>query len=198
LKIDYFNKGNYYYEDKFEEDENEKEEESEYEQELAFIHLNEFRNTIIKKLCDSINNNTLIIVERIEHGKHILDKLTKEITGKQIYFIEGKMEDEERDKIKKLMETENNIICIAISRIFSTGINIKNLHHIIFAMAGKAKVKIIQTIGRGVRMLDGKKKVTIFDLADNLRYGGSHLSKRIKLYNEEGLRYRFSTIKEKR
>ena len=94
------------------------------------------------------------------------------------------------------METSDNVVIIAISKIFSTGINIKNLHYIIFAGGGKAKVKIIQSIGRGLRLHNGKKELIIIDIMDQLNYGIKHGDKRIILYNEEKIKYTVKTIEE--
>jgi len=167
-----------------------------YQAELDFIQTNAFRNNVIKKITNKLKKNILIVLDRLPHGEHLLEFLTKQLPDKKVYFIQGKVETEDREKITKLMESENNMICIAISKIFSTGINIKNIHYIIFASAGKAKVKTIQTIGRGVRTLDGKTKVVIFDLADRLTYGKRHLQKRKQLYEEEGLKYKVTEIRE--
>jgi superfamily II DNA or RNA helicase len=99
--------------------------------------------------------------------------------------------------VKSLMETSTNVICIAISKIFSTGINIKNLHYIVFAGGGKAKVKIIQSIGRGLRLHKDKKGVIIIDIADMLHYGTRHYTKRIELYKGEKIDYGIKKIYEK-
>ena len=109
--------------------------------------------------------------------------------GKDVYFIRGEVAVEDRDKVKNIMENKNNIVCVAISKIFSTGINIKNLHYIVFAHGGKAKIKIIQSIGRGLRLHNDKHEVIIFDMADNLYYGLQHMKKRLQLYNREGFSY---------
>ena len=95
------------------------------------------------------------------------------------------------------METKHNVICVAISKIFSTGINIKNLHYIMFCSGGKAKVKIVQSIGRGLRKHESKDKLIIIDIADQLHYGKQHMAKRIKLYKEENFNYDYQDIKEK-
>lgn len=169
---------------------------SNYEAELSFIHKNAFRNSIIKKISEKVDKNILIVVDRLEHGEHLLTYLTSELQNKKVYFIKGEVENEDRDKIKKIMEGDDNVVCIAISKIFSTGVNIKNLHYILFASAGKAKIKTIQTIGRGVRTLEGKDKVVIFDVADDLRYGRKHLQKRITIYDNEELKHQTTEIKE--
>lgn len=167
-----------------------------YNAELDFLHTNVFRNTIIKKITEKLDKNCLIVVDRLFHGETLKTFLEEQLPNKKVYFIEGKVEDEDRDKIKALMERDNNIICIAVSKIFSTGINIKNLHYLIFAAIGKAKNRIIQTIGRGVRTLEGKTMLVIFDLADNRKYGVKHLKKRIQIYDKEKFKYTITKISE--
>ena len=90
------------------------------------------------------------------------------------------------------------MLIIAISKIFSTGINIKNLHYIIFGGGGKAKIKIIQSIGRGLRLHKGKKELIIIDIMDLLTYGIKDGEKRMNLYDEEKIKYNISTIQEKK
>ena len=98
--------------------------------------------------------------------------------------------------IRKLMEEQDNVACIAISKIFSTGINIKNLHNIIFAAIGKARIKIIQSIGRSLRKHASKKRATIFDIWDNLRYGNKHVVERLALYDREQIPYSVTELHE--
>ena len=157
-----------------------------YQQEIEELNKNKYRNNFLMKLYSIINNNTLIMVNRLEHG-FILEEIFKEnIKNKKIYFIRGEIDVNSRDKIKKLMEEENNIICIAISKIFSTGINIKNLHNIILASGGKSSIMVVQSIGRGLRLHPNKKKLTIFDISDNgYRYSTAHVNKRKKIYKKE-------------
>ena len=87
------------------------------------------------------------------------------------------MDVNDREEVKRLMELSNNIICIAISAIFSTGVNISNIHYIIFASGGKSFVRTVQSIGRGLRLNQNKNKLLIFDFADNLYYGRKQLHK---------------------
>ena len=91
---------------------------------------------------------------------------------------------------------DDNVIVVAISKIFSTGINIKNLHYIVFAGGGKAKIKTLQSIGRGLRLHKDKSCLIIFDIGDDLRYGRDHLQKRILHYQKENIEYGVKTIKE--
>ena len=160
-----------------------------YLQEGEFVKNNEYRNVVISKISMRLDNNTLILIDYIEHGEILLDYITRYCENKKVFFICGDVEVEERRKIQRLMETETNIVVIAISKIFSTGINIKNLHYIIFANGGKAKIRIIQSIGRGLRLHKDKKQLIIFDIADNLIYGQRHVEQRKKLYDSENIKY---------
>ena len=142
------------------------------------------------------------MVDRISHGDEIKNKLisldialdsscSKSIHNplRPIHYIQGSTEIDERESIRSLMNDRNDVIIIAVSKIFSTGINIPNLHNIIFASAGKAKIKIMQSIGRALRLHPTKKLANIFDIADNTKYGKMHLIERKKLYNLENYEY---------
>lgn len=158
---------------------------AEYEAETTWLQTSEYRNTLISKLINKLETNTLVLVDRIAHGEFLLEYL-KQRTDKQIFFVQGSVEVEERDKIKQIMEQQSDIVCIAISRIFSTGISIKNLHNIVFAAIGKARIKIIQSIGRSLRLHHTKEMATIFDIADtSLTYGFKHFEERKRLYESE-------------
>lgn len=161
-----------------------------YQQELEFLMGHARRNNIISNLANKLNQNTLIMVDRILHGESIERELRRVCdTSRPIYFIQGLTDIQERERIRSLMDNRNDVIVIAVSKIFSTGINIPNLHNIIFASAGKAKIKIMQSIGRALRLHPTKKIATIFDIADNTKYGKIHLSERKKLYTLEKYEY---------
>ena len=167
-----------------------------YRREHQFIAKNKFRNSIISTLSERFDNNCLIMVDYIEHGEELYGVLKSTCKNKQIFFIRGDVAVEEREKVKKLMEKTKDVVCIAISKIFSTGINIKNLHYIVFAGGGKAKVKIIQSIGRGLRLHKDKTGVIIIDIADMLYYSNQHYMKRLKLYKSEKIDYGIKRIAE--
>jgi superfamily II DNA or RNA helicase len=166
-----------------------------YEEEITWLQTNKFRNDIITKLVNKADKNTLIMVDRIAHGEELL-RVLQENTDKTVHFVHGAIEIEEREMIRKLMEEQDNVACIAISKIFSTGINIKNLHNIIFAAIGKARIKIIQSIGRSLRKHASKKRATIFDIWDNLRYGNKHVVERLTLYDREQIPYSVTELHE--
>lgn len=166
-----------------------------YNLELEYLLKNKRRNEIIANLSKKLSNNTIIMVDRIEHGENIEKELRATCDkNRPIYFIQGSTEMTEREEIRSLMEKRNDIIVVAVSKIFSTGINIPNLHNIIFASAGKAKIKIMQSIGRALRLHPTKTMANIFDISDNTRYGKIHLSQRIKLYDNEKYKYQIKTI----
>jgi len=169
-----------------------------YRNELKFLINNKFRNDTITSLCTNVDNNTLVMVDYINHGEVLYDLLSKRCPGKEVFFIRGDVAVEERDRVKKLMEKKKNVICIAISKIFSTGISIKNLHYIIFSSGGKAKIKIIQSIGRGLRLHKDKVNVIIIDLADQLHYGYRHMKKRLFHYKSENINYGIKKITNNR
>ena len=167
-----------------------------YREELDFIYESDFRNTFLTKLCGKLENNTLILVNHISQGVELSEYLTQ-CENKQIYFIRGEVEVETREDIKRIMEKDNNVICVAMSSIFSTGVNIKNLHNIIFAAGGKSFIRTVQSVGRGLRKHASKNKLVIFDICDNLRYGLRHCEKRKDIYEAEKIKYTESKILEK-
>lgn len=162
---------------------------SAYRNELDFIYESVKRNELISKLCHRLANNTLILVNHIKHGENLYELLTNTCKNKQVYFIRGEIEVEERENIKKIMESNNNVVCIAISAIFSTGVNIKNLHNIVFAAGGKSFIRTVQSIGRGLRLHSNKSRLIIIDLCDMLYYGKKHCEKRIEIYKKEKIEY---------
>ena len=167
-----------------------------FKTELDFIYTNEFRNNVIDNICNKFNNNSLILVNHLAHGDALYDKLSKS-KDKQVFFVKGEVEVETRDEIKKIMETNSNVICIAMSSIFSTGINIKNIHMIMFASGGKSFIRTIQSIGRGLRLHESKNKLLIIDICDQLKYGIRHGDKRKEIYKSEKINFTTTQIVEK-
>jgi len=166
-----------------------------YRDELEYLKSNTYRNKVITTVCKNHDNNTLILVNHINHGL-ILEEHLKQLTDKKVFFIQGEVEVEEREKIKKLMEDTNNVVCVAMSSIFSTGVNIKNIHMIIFAAGGKSFIRTVQSIGRGLRLHHTKEKLRIIDIADNLKYSNEHAAKRQEIYQHEKISYKVQLIEE--
>jgi len=164
--------------------------------EVDFLIKNIFRNNFIAKLISKIRKNSLILIDYIEHGLILEEVLKSMLPDKKVYFIRGEVEIQEREQIRNLMEVSDNLVIVAISKIFSTGVNIKNLHYIVFAGGGKAKIKILQSIGRGLRLHKDKDKLIIIDIADNLLYGEQHFLKCKALYEKENIPFQIKEIKE--
>ena len=154
-----------------------------YKDELNFLYCNSYRNNIITKICEKFQNNILILVNHIIHGETLLEYFKN--SNKQVFFIRGDVSVDDRDKIKDILEKENNIVCIAISAIFSTGINIKNIHMILFAAGGKSFIRTVQSVGRGLRLHPSKDKLIIIDIQDELKYSFNHGEERKKIYDNE-------------
>lgn len=166
-----------------------------YRLELDYIYKSPFRYKVIKSIVSKLNNNCLILVDHIAHGDTMFQCLST-IENKQLYFIQGSVEVEDRRKIQEMMELQDNVIVVAVSKIFSTGISIKNIHYIMFAAGGKSKIKTLQSIGRGLRVHENKDRLIIIDMVDELIYGGKHYDKRKQFYGLEKIQIINKTIQE--
>ncbi len=174
-----------------------------YQDEIKYLIENEQRNKFIKNLAVSLQKNTLVLYQMVDkHGKILynLIKDTKNIGERKVFFVHGGVEAEDREEIRKIMEIENDAIIVASFGTFSTGINIKNLHNIIFAMPTKSTIRTLQSIGRGLRQNEGKEVATLYDIADDLRYKKhmnftlKHFIERTKIYNEEQFPFKIYKI----
>jgi superfamily II DNA or RNA helicase len=172
---------------------------STYQEEIQYLISNENRNKFIKNLAVSLGNNTLILYQMVDkHGQILYDMIrnTKNIGARKVFFIHGGTDVTDREEVRRIMEIENDAIVVASFGTFSTGINIRNLHNIIFASPSKSRVRNLQSIGRGLRQSEGKEKATLYDIADDLRYKKhmnftlKHFVERVKIYNEEQFVYK--------
>lgn len=175
--------------------------EASYQDEIDRIVSSDARNRFIRNLALSLKGNTLILYSLVEkHGEVLYDMINARANGKIISFVHGGTEAEDRDNIRTLAETGDDNIIVASYGTFSTGINIRNLHNVIFASPTKSRVRTLQSIGRGLRKGDTKDSCTLFDIADDMstktsrNYTLNHLIERIKMYNQEGFKYEMHTI----
>ena len=159
-----------------------------YYDELNFIYNNSYRNNVISGICKKYPKNILILVNHIEHGDVLLDVLSK--LGRPTYFIRGETDVAERVRVINEMEAGEGVIVIAISKIFSTGLNIKNLHMLIFASGGKSFIRTVQSVGRGLRKHVSKTMFIIIDICDKLHYGKEHGARRLEIYDKEKIAYK--------
>jgi len=166
-----------------------------YQQELDYLVTNPDRNNFIKKLALSLKGNTLLLFQFVEKHGQVLQEIIKD-NDKEVFYIHGGVDATTREEIRNLVETKDNCIIVASSGTMSTGINIKNIHNIIFASPSKSRIRNLQSIGRGLRKSDNNQITTLYDIADDLQtknYTLRHFVERIKLYNEEQFEY---TIKK--
>ncbi len=154
--------------------------------EKGIIFESKERLDLMSRMIQKFGKNTLILFSDIknEYGKNICKKLQG--WNRDTYYIDGGIESEQRDEYKDAMEKNEGVIIVASYGTFATGIDLKNVHHIIFAETTKAEITIRQAIGRGMRKLANKNKVTIWDLVDKLDgYSVRHSEVREKIYTEQ-------------
>ena len=169
-----------------------------FEDEVKYIIGHERRNNFIKNLALDLKGNTLILYARVEgHGEPLYELINNNntIENRNVFFIHGGVDTQDREKVREITEQENNAIIVASYGTFSTGINIKNLHNVIFASPSKSRIRNLQSIGRVLRKGNKKTKATLYDIADDISYKSrknytlNHLIERIKVYNEENFNY---------
>ena len=122
------------------------------------------------------------------------------VDSRHVFFVHGGVDTKDREKVREITEQENNAIIVASYGTFSTGINIKNLHNVIFASPSKSRIRNLQSIGRVLRKGNNKTKATLYDIADDITYNSrrnytlNHLIERIKVYSEENFNYEIVNI----
>jgi superfamily II DNA or RNA helicase len=173
-----------------------------FEDEVQYIINHSKRNNFIKNLTLDLKGNTLVLFSRVEgHGHPLYNLINNDkIDDRHVFFIHGGVETEERERVREITEKENNAIIVASYGTFSTGINIRNLHNVVFASPSKSRIRNLQSIGRVLRKGENKVKATLYDIADDISYKSrknytlNHLIERIKIYNEENFNYEIVNI----
>ena len=167
-----------------------------YQEEMDFLVSNTKRNKYIRNLCLDLKGNSLCLFQYVEkHGMILKEMIEERSKDKQVFFVYGGVEAHEREKIRAITEKSDNAIIIASYGTFSTGINIRNLHNIVFSSPSKSRIRNLQSIGRGLRLKDNNSEARLYDISDDLSYQEeenytlSHFRERINIYNEEGFNY---------
>ena len=168
-----------------------------FEEEVQYIITHEKRNRLIRNLALDLKGNTLILFARVEaHGEPLYEMINNNtVEHRNVFFVHGGVPTEDREEIREITEKQDNAIIVASYGTFSTGINIKRLHNVIFASPSKSRIRNLQSIGRVLRKGNGKVKATLYDIADDIstksrkNYTLNHLIERIKVYNEENFNY---------
>jgi len=172
-----------------------------YQEEMDYLVSNEKRNKYIRNLCLSLQGNTLCLFQYVEkHGVILKQLIEDKAEDKKVFFVFGGVEADERESIRAITEKSDNAIIIASYGTFSTGINIRNLHNIVFASPSKSRIRNLQSIGRGLRLKDNNSAATLYDIADDISYNEKenytlqHFKERINIYNGEDFNYEIHNV----
>ena len=188
-----------------------------YNEEIDFLMQCPERNNFIKNLALSLNGNTLILYHQVDkHGKVLYNIIKQKAEeGRKVFFVHGGVDGQEREQIRAITEEEQDAIIVASYGTFSTGINIRRLHNVVFASPTKSRIRTLQSIGRGLRKagagergedgkeLQAKQQATLFDIADDLtwktrvNYTLKHFLERMKYYTGEKFPYKVHNIEIK-
>ena len=172
-----------------------------YQEEMEFLIQNEARNKFIRNLAVSCKGNTLVLFQFVEkHGIPLYEAIKAKAVDKQVHIVHGGVDTLDREAIRKDAEKDANTIIVASYATFSTGINIPSIENIIFASPTKSKIRNLQSIGRGLRLKDGKTHLKLFDIADDLQWKSrknhtlNHFVERVKIYSEEKFDYKVHEV----
>lgn len=177
-----------------------------YQEEMDYICRHEKRNKFIQNLAINQKGNSLILFAYVEkHGQVLYDMINSKVSdGRKVFFVHGGVETEDREEVRRITEEEYDAIIIASYGTFSTGINIRNLHNIIFASPSKSRVRNLQSIGRALRKSESKDSATLYDIADDFTKGErrnytlNHMVERVKTYSQENFNYEIIPINFRR
>jgi len=171
-----------------------------YKSELDYLVGNDKRNRFIVDMAKSLQGNTLVLYQLVEKHGTILYDMMSDIDSKEIRLIHGGIDAKERELIREEVENGDNFVIVASYGTYSTGVNIKNLHNVVFASPSKSRIRNLQSIGRGLRRTDDKTKAHLFDISDDLSYKSyknytlRHLIERMKIYNSERFNYKMRKV----
>jgi len=175
-----------------------------YQEEMDFLVRNEKRNKYIKNLVTKLHGNTLCLFQYVEkHGKLLFNLIKEKAGDRPIFYVHGGVETDEREQVRAITEKSDNAIIVASYGTFSTGINIRNLHNIVFSSPSKSRIRNLQSIGRGLRLGDNKTSATLYDIADDMTYHSrenftlKHFQERINIYTEEEFDYEIHNVQLK-
>ncbi len=173
-----------------------------YQSEIDFIIKHEKRNKFIRNLALGQTGNTLVLFQRVEQHGEVLFNLIRDkaAENRKVFFVAGKVDTDDREAIRRIVETQKDAIIVASMGTFSTGINIRNLHNIIFASPSKSQIKVLQSIGRGLRKSDDGSTTKLFDLADDIHWNTRknftllHCFERVKIYKQQQFNYKITQV----
>ena len=172
-----------------------------YQDEVDLIVRDERRNKFIVDLTKHLTGNTLVLFQFVEkHGDVLHTMINNSLTDRKVFYVWGGTDTQTREDIRAITEKEKDAVIVASYGTFSTGINIRNLHNIVFSSPSKSRIRVLQSIGRGLRQGDNKTEARLLDIADDFTYKGKqnftlrHFMERINIYNEEEFDYEIKQI----
>lgn len=171
-----------------------------YQGEIDYLVRNEVRNKFIVDLSEELRGNTLVLYQLVEKHGEVLYEMLKESSKKNVRFIHGGISTDEREAIRMDTEKSESTILVASYGTYSTGINIRNLHNVVFSSPSKSRIRNLQSIGRALRRTDEKSTARLFDIADDLsvksyqNYTLKHFIERMGIYDSERFEYDISKI----
>ena len=170
-----------------------------YQEEMDWIVRNETRNKLINNLVKDLKGNTLVLFQFVEkHGRPLYEMIDK--LDRKVFFVHGGTDTKTREEIRSITEDEKDAIIIASYGTFSTGINIRNIHNVVFASPSKSRIRVLQSIGRGLRRSESKDSIRLFDLSDDLsikehqNFTLRHFHARLNIYNQEEFNYKIDKV----
>ena len=172
-----------------------------YQDEVDLIVRDERRNKFIVDLTKHLTGNTLVLFQFVEkHGDVLHTMINTSLTDRKVFYVYGGTDTQTREEIRSITENEKDAVIVASYGTFSTGINIRNLHNIVFASPSKSRIRVLQSVGRALRLGDNKDAARLVDIADDFTHKGKqnftlrHFMERINIYNEEEFDYDIKQI----
>ena len=171
-----------------------------YQDEVDLIIRDERRNEFIVDLTTHLKGNTLLLFQFVEKHGSVLYDMLKDLNRK-VFYVHGGTDAQTRENIREITEKEKSAIIVASYGTFSTGINIRNLHNVIFSSPSKSRIRVLQSVGRGLRKGSEKSTATLYDIADDFTWKSRqnftlrHFMERINIYNEEEFDYEIKNLK---
>lgn len=170
-----------------------------YDAEMKFITSHQRRNQMIARMAGKAKGSSLVIFHYLDHGRQLYE-LVKENTKHPVFYISGEIDGHERERIRKFMIENENAIIVGSRETISFGLNIPGLKNIFLTSPSKARIKLLQSIGRGLRKIEGKTEVSIFDIADDLswkkgkNYTLLHFMERIRIFSSEKFKFKIHNL----
>ena len=173
----------------------------EYAAELEYIVTKAERNTFVCNLVGHLSGNTLVLFQFVEkHGKILHDIIQDKYKDRKVFFVYGGVDTDTREEIREIVENEKDAVIVASYGTFSTGINIRNISNIVFSSPSKSKIRVLQSLGRGLRQQGGNKTLRLYDISDDLSFDSKlnftlrHFKERLNIYNDQKFDYEIRRI----